>query len=331
MDTRKLLGPVYGPLSKARHSKEFRIAEALMMVPGQIIRKYANSPYFPVVIKGQMGMGALLTHAILICNYAEENQLIARVSSANLLYSPNQRHDLIATYFGPEGGNKGGAFAPLKYLNTWSLFHLNYKTHVSLSEASRLFHTYFSPKPWFGEKVRAIMAKVPGGKFDLSVHYRGTDKAREAPLVDFSTFRDEIARYKNNQGYLEHVFLATDEPAFEYYIRAEFPDVCFHTYNLGFFIDISRGRHFSRMNEEDKAKEAILNMLLLAEAPCLIRSSSNLSAISKFINPEIRTITLNNTHWGSISFPEKEIIDEETTARFQPRTQALKLPNAAGG
>ncbi|MGZ4000076.1 MAG: hypothetical protein ACXVIY_05585, partial [Mucilaginibacter sp.] len=295
-DKRELLGPLFKPLSKARHSKTLRISTAILILPGQIIRARLNLPYFPVDIKGRKGMGALLRDAIQICNYAEQNKLVPRISSTNPLYSSNQ--DVIQTYFGPESMDHTPGLRPLKYLNKWSFFHLKFAKHISIREASRIFWVYLSPKLLISDKVNAVLDGVPNGEFDLSVHYRGTDKVREAPMVSFSVFKDEIVRYQNDHGALHRVFLATDEPVFERYIRDEFPGVVFQTYNLGTPGNTATGRHFSSIKEEDKATEAIVNMFLLARAPCLIRSSSHMSAMSKIINPGIRTITLNRTHWG---------------------------------
>jgi hypothetical protein len=311
LDKRILLGPLFKPLSKARHSKTLRISSALLILPSQIIRARLNFPYFPVDIKGRKGMGALLRDAIQICNYAEQNKLVPRISSTNPLYSSNQRLDVIQTYFGPESTDHTPGLRPLKYLNKWSFLHLKFAKHISIREANRIFWFYLSPKLLIRDKMNAFLDGVPNGEFDLSVHYRGTDKVREAPMVNFSVFKDEMVCYQNTHGPLHHVFLATDEPAFERYIRDEFPGVLFQTYNLGAPGNVSTGRHFSNMNEEDKATEAIVNMFLLARAPCLIRSSSHMSAMSKIINPGIQTITLNRTHWGSGNFPEKEILDEE--------------------
>ena len=308
---RELLGPLFKPLSKAWHSPALRILTAVLMLPGQMIRARSNSSYFLVDIKGRKGMGAMLRDAIQVCNYAEQYKLIPRISSTNPLYTSNPRFDIIQTYFGPENPDHPPGLRPLKYLDKWSFFHLKLPKHLSISEANRIFRVYLWPKLLISDQVNAVLDSLPNGQFDLSVHYRGTDKVREAPMVSFSVFKDEIVRYQNNYGPLNHVFLATDEPAFERYLRREFPGILFETYNLGVPGDSRFGRHFSNMNEEDKATEAIVNMFLLARAPCLIRSSSHLSAMSKIINPAIRTITLNRTHWGSKNFPEKEILDEE--------------------
>jgi hypothetical protein len=258
-------------------------------------------------------MGAVLNHAIRVYNYAEKNKLKAHVSFANPLYLSNTRSDIIHTYF--EMGNT--AYKPrlgtLNYFDKWSLFHLKMPEHVSLSDANKIFWTYFSPKPFIKEKINTALRDIPGHKFDLSIHYRGTDKILEAPIASFFVFRDAIAAYRKDHHQLRHVFLATDEPDFERYIRQEFEDLHFHTYYLGSPGNHKHGRHFSDMSAEDKALEGIVNIFLLAESPFLIRSASHMSGVSKILNPAIRTLTLNRTHWNSTNFPEKQIIEEEAT------------------
>jgi hypothetical protein len=60
-------------------------------------------------------------------------------------------------------------------------------------------------------------------------------------------------------------------------------------------------------------------MLLLSMAPTCIRSSSYLSAISKIMNPNLRTVTLTRDHWGSRAYPEFEILAEEAAHAVRSR------------
>jgi hypothetical protein len=205
----------------------------------------------------------------------------------------------------------------MRYRTLWSFYHLYFAQHIPLASASQLFWTYFPPKPIIADKIDAVLTDVPDRKFDLSIHYRGTDKALEAPLVRFEVFEKAILDFKAGGGSLQSVFLATDDTDFEAFVRQRFPETSFTTYNLGSPNDASRGRHFSNMSPEDKAIESLVNMHLLAAAPTCIRGASYMSAISKILNPALRTVTLNRTHWDSNGFPEQEILDEENAAPRQ--------------
>lgn len=174
-----------------------------------------------------------------------------------------------------------------------------------------MFWKYLPPKSAITDSVNAILDVIPGRQFQLSIHYRGTDKMLEAPLVKFQSYENAIQERVSNGSSLSQVFLATDDVEFELFIKARFPEINFSTFNLGTPSDASRGRHFSDMTPPDKAIESLVNMFLLAAAPICIRSTSYMSGVSKIINPRLRTITLNQTHWGSGHFPENEILAAE--------------------
>jgi hypothetical protein len=311
LDKRKLLGPLFSPLSKAKHSRASRILVAMAWLPSQIVRARSNRPYFAVNIASPKGMGAVLSEALLMCHYAKQNGLVPRITSTNPLYASDAGEDFISTYLGMAHENVVPGLHPMHYRTRWSFYHLDFAWHLSLPEASTLFWTYFPPKQIITDRVEAILANVSGRKFDLSIHYRGTDKALEAPLVNFEVFKKAIFDYKASGCNLNAIFLATDDPDFEAFVRQILPDTSIATYNLGSPIDATRGRHFSDMSPEDKAIESLVNMFLLAAAPTCIRCASYMSAISKIINPELRTVTLNRTHWGSNGFPECEILADE--------------------
>jgi hypothetical protein len=317
LDKRKLLGPLFAPLSKAKHSRASRIIVATLWLPSQLIRKHLNYPYFAVNISSAKGMGAVLVEALLMCHYAEKNGLTPRITSTNRLYAPRSSEDFINLYLGPADQVHGPNLRPMRFNTLWSFYHLNFAHHMSLAEANQLFWAYFPPKPMIIGRVDAVLAGIPNRKFDLSVHYRGTDKVLEAPLVGFEVYEKAILDYQARGGSLQSVFLATDDTDFEAFVRQRFPRTVFTTYNLGSTFDTSRGRHFSDMNPEDKSIEALVNMFLLAAAPTCIRGASYMSAISKILNPALRTVSLNRTHWGSSGFPEYEILAEEDCALRQ--------------
>ena len=315
LDKRKLLGPLFTPLSRAKHSRASRILIATAWLPSQMIRARHNRPYFAVDISSSKGMGAVLTEALLMCHYAEKNQLIPRIISTNPLYAPGAGKDFISHYLGPADQNFETGLRAMRYLTLWSFYHLDFAQHLPLDLAYQLFWTYFPPKPIITDKIDAVLAAIPDRKFDLSIHYRGTDKVLEAPLVGFDEYEKAILDYHASGGNLKFVFLATDDPYFEGFVRKRFPDTNFTTFNVGSPIDTTRGRHFSDMSPEDKAIESLVNIFLLAAAPTCIRSASYMSAISKILNPALRTVSLNRTHWGSSNFPEQELLSEEDSYR----------------
>ena len=284
---------------------------ATAWMPVQVLRQRRNRPFFAVDLVSRYGMGALLSDALLCCAYAEDSGLIPRITSTNPLYASEPGHDFLARFFlNPPAGPVEKALQPMPLRTLYSFYHLDFKQHVPLDRASHLFRSHFAPRPALSDRIEAVREQAPGRRFDLSIHYRGTDKAREAPLVDFTHFEQAV---RNASGAKDPgtVFLATDDTAFEDFIRKRFPSTAFTTFNLGQPADASGGRHFSNLDPHDKALEALVNMFLLAAAPVCIRSSSYMSAMSKVIDPALRTVSLNRTHTGSDLFPEREILANE--------------------
>lgn len=182
---------------------------------------------------------------------------------------------------------------------------------MSLEDANRLLVKYFSPSARVMSQINTVLAQIQADHFDLTVHYRGTDKHLEAPAVAFAAVDDAVRRYIDKHPSVKNVFLATDELTFETHFRSQFPGLHVLTYFVDRDVDSTRGRHFASTPPEEKAREAIVNMFLLARAPMCIRTSSYLSAMSRIINPTLKTQTLSLTHWGSTAFPEKQIIEQE--------------------
>lgn len=313
-DKRRLLGPLFKPLSTLKHSRASRIFVSALWLPSQLLRARRNRPYFAVDISSTKGMGAVISEAVLMCHYAHVNGLVPRIISTNPLYATRPGRDFLGDYLGPEDVDGGPGLRPMRYRTLFSFMHLDFTQHVPLAEASRLFWTYFPPKRTIRDRVDAVLDRVPGRRFDLSIHYRGTDKALEAKLVAFDVYERAVLEHLAAGGCLQTVFLATDDGKFESFIRRRFPDTTFETFNLGSAVDASRGRHFSDLSPSDKATESLVNMFLLAAAPKCIRGASYMSGVSKIINPELATVTLTRTHWGSSEFPEHEILAAENLA-----------------
>lgn len=301
----------------ARHSPLVRRTVALSMLAGQRARARRNHPYFAVDIRGRMGMGAVLAHAIVLNRYAEARDLIPRVMSTNPLYSLAGR-DFLSEYLGPDAAPVDRHLEPLRFDNLESIAFLGIDHHVSIVEANRIFRTYLHPKPVIADLVEAVLTELSIQQFDLSIHYRATDKYLEGAVVAYDSVERAIGRHVNNGGLVDVVLLATDDVQFEEFLRSRLPGTSFITYTRAQPTDRMAPRHFSDMTPEDKAIEALVNILLLARAPRCIRTTSYMSAISKIANPWLVTETLNRTYTGSRLFPEYEVLAEEDGAADGP-------------
>lgn len=316
MDKKALLGPLFPILSKAKHSRATRLTMSLSRWPHSRWCERVNHPYYITDIRGTKGLGALMCDALLICQHAERKKLTPLIISSNRLYCPSKKVDFLGDLFDqPLAGLSHMPRRPIHLHTLWDMRLLGISEDMSLNNAHRLLTTYFSPTAEVVKQISYVLAKIPSDHFDLTIHYRGTDKHLEAPAVTFTAVDDAVRRYIKEHPDTKTVFLATDELKFETHFRAQFPELHVLTYFIGRDVDSTRGRHFASMPPEEKAQEAIVNMFLLARAPMCIRTSSYLSAMSRIINPALKTETLSLTHWGSTAFPEKQIIEQEQSVR----------------
>lgn len=257
-----------------------------------------------------MGMGAVLSHAIVLIRHAEAHGLIPRLTSTNPLFS-RSGDDFLADYLGPNG-HAADRLRPIRFRNVESVFHLRVLHHLSIADANRIFWSHLRPKPVITDRVDGVLRDLSIGQFDLSIHYRGTDKVLEGALVGYESVERAISKHIDGGGLFNVVFLATDDASFDDFVRSRWPGTAFISYTCGHPRNPSVPRHFSDMAPEDKAIEALVNILLLARAPTCIRTTSYMSAISKIANPSLITHTLNRTYRDSRLFPEREVLAEET-------------------
>jgi hypothetical protein len=68
-----------------------------------------------------------------------------------------------------------------------------------------------------------------------------------------------------------------------------------------------------------KAREALVNCLLLARCRALIRTASFLSGWASVFNPELSVIMLNRPYQEALWFPDREVLRHESTRVFADR------------
>lgn len=303
----------YSSLIRARHSKALRTACAFAAYPIQKILQAGNDNYFAVNICGSMGYGALLTHLIKVTKYAHIHGKIPHVISISQLYSANLREDCIAPYIRSKKIDRPIS-RNLHYIsvkNEQNLDVFGVPQHMNLVEANMLFNEYYEFQDIIHDTVQNIMRKAEVAEFDLSIHYRCTDKQFEAPTVPLDRFTEYLKTILTEKHRYKNVFIATDSDLFNAKIQDLFHSTKVTSFQLG-HVNAGEPRHFSSLPNQDKALEAIVNMILLSKSKLCIRTASYLSAWSKILNPALETITLNRTFGGSTLFPERQICAAET-------------------
>lgn len=186
-----------------------------------------------------------------------------------------------------------------KHYAPWSALKENVPRH----EAHALASKYIRPKKRILEKVNQFCKQYFSQHNVIGVHYRGTDKAGEAPRVSYETASQTIQNVLQQRGTPQkpcRIFIATDEQAFIDYARSLWGDsVCYRntirSTNEQKAIHYNDGRSPYQLGEE-----AIIDMLLLSKSDIIIRTSSNLSLWSTYFNLTVPVIELSH-RYGLVS------------------------------
>jgi hypothetical protein len=284
---------------KLKGSEVVRTSKALVgYLPYRMAVSSGNGVVYD--INDRMGMGAILATAVRIHAWSEDTGIPASIISTSPLYAAGP--SFLENYF-DRPPLLTSAASMGRVAQDW-ICRKAMPQHISLVRASQIFSKYFKPKSVLTSVVDEMIASKA---FDLSIHFRGTDKVLESGKVEYESI------LRKAQPYLEtgkKVFLATDDAEFSRIIRHEYPNIEFVSYDLG-ETQKNVPRHFSNLAESDKAMEALVNMFAIAKSPLCVRTSSYMSSFSKIINPSLQTITINKTESSVPRFPEYEIIQAE--------------------
>jgi len=149
----------------------------------------------------------------------------------------------------------------------------------------------------------------------VGVHFRGTDKALEAPRVSREHCLDVLQRYLRNDNSIKAVFVASDEQELVDFIKKEVTDIPVYSHNDHYRSNDHQPAHMKigQGNGYEKGEDALVNALLLSKCSTLIRTTSFLSAWASIFNPGLNVILLNTPYPNKFWFPESEIFSTRNT------------------
>lgn len=148
-------------------------------------------------------------------------------------------------------------------------------------------------RPEIPEAASAYQKSQMGGHPFIGIHYRGTDKLlSEAVRVPYASILDQLARLDPTIRF----FVATDEQAFLDAIREKFGDrVAYRDHHRS--TDGTPVHHFDAGHETlgyTRGQEAIMDAILLSRCNGMIRTPSNLSLASTFMDPKIPVLIFDS-------------------------------------
>jgi Nodulation protein Z (NodZ) len=175
----------------------------------------------------------------------------------------------------------------------------------TIEEIGELVRRNLPIKQEIAEKVDRFCDAHFRGKKILGVHFRGTDKAVEAPRVSEEAMRQTVANYLSANNDVDALFVASDERTFQGYMRDSFPDIpIIHSQSdvdVHFQVDLGSGNY-------RKGEEALIDCLLLSRCGAVVRTASFLSAWASIFNPKLPIVMVNRPYDHSLWFPDRELI-----------------------
>lgn len=290
-------------LGRVRHSRPVRIAQSVPATMGARFQMARGTTRINAEICGRMGMGGMLSNAVQMAWLAERSGIDVSFSFTNNLYAaPDGSPDWLPAFFERHDEGVGEPAIPLKINQRWDYLCLGSGLNLTLQDGHRLFHKYLG----FNEAMRNMavgFAKTHSLGESLGVHFRGTDKVREARQSSHQQMLDMIA-FRLRDRHFAGIFLATDEPAFEDAVRSTFPETPVSSYNEAALSRSDGPIHFSGGDGFLKGREAVLNMMLLSNCAELVRTPSLLSGWAQVLSPQMPTQIINADGSRTATFPD---------------------------
>lgn len=235
-----------------------------------------------------------ILYGLSICE-KEGIQPIVRLGK-NHLYFDESKGNNVFTYFFDQEQPPLGKHPVMTVLNMGG--YLNW-CNISTKEkvfSNLLINKFFRLREEMAQLIDSFQRTYFGASRMLGIHYRGTDKVQETPLVSFTVYCRKIELLLE-KGSCDKFFFATDELELREYVKMRFKEKAV-LYDIEGMLPVAGhngvGLHFmpgssSFMN----AKNAIIECYLLARCDFLMSSyKSSMSLFPTFINPDIHHIII---------------------------------------
>lgn len=170
-------------------------------------------------------------------------------------------------------------------------------TTLSREAVFQIIEEHIKVKKQIKKKVEKFVEETFSNQHIIAIHYRGTDKIREAPRVSYAEMIDNVNNYIITHSLENYkIFIATDEQLFVDTMKAIFHNsvVVYESKRSLDGTPLHYGR--SDLDPYKQGEDALIDCLLLARSDVLIRTSSNLSLWSTFFNPYIPVIEVSQAY-----------------------------------
>lgn len=274
-----------------------------------LARYNTRSGVLGVEIRSTVGLGAKLEWCLEIMAYCNDKGLLPQFRFSY----PGAPQS--ADHFGPLFSIRGSQARQARFVTISSIIELDlgkdYDRVLTIGLAHDLINKYLVVREDVVSEVDDFCRGRFGNRRVVGVHYRGTDKVQESPLVSYVMVRRNIEHYLELYPKTDCVFVATDDANFLDYVQNA---------SLGPMIvwrgDSFRSRDGRSVHESadtDKYtmnRDALVNCLILSRCEALLKTASILSGWSKLFNPRLPVVMLSKPHQEHLWFPERALVGE---------------------
>jgi hypothetical protein len=279
-----------------------------------MVRYNTGNGILPVEIRSTVGLGAKLEWCLEILAYSNEHNLIPQFKFSY----PNSGK--FEDYFSRFFSLKCIQERPVRFVKISSIIELDlgkdYDTVLNIGLANYLINKYLFVREDVISEVEDYCCQHFANRRVLGVHYRGTDKVLESPMIPYDRVKRNIERYLEIYPETDCVFIATDDISF-----LENMENTSVGRPLLFRNDSFRSRNGDSIHESaytnkyEINRDAIVNCLILSRCDALLKTASILSGWSKLFNPQLPTVMLSAPYSEHLWFPERDLVNNNL---FEP-------------
>jgi len=275
-----------------------------------LLEQRAKKGFYAVDLKtNAMGLGARIINMLEILLYCDTKGYIPAFK-----FNYPEEKATYTDYFGELFLYKNLSTPALNTLqftainDTSELVWKNYDKKLSLSIAKDLFDKYFSFNPMILDEVDSFSGRWFSGKQVLGVHYRGSDKATEAPVVSLDKLHSHIINILKNNPALNLVFVSSEEKStIQYLTDLNLPVPVIYR-DDAIRSDNGQQIHLQKQNSKSVInRDAMVNCLLLSRCDYLLKNASLLSDCSVIFNPKLKVSVMSAPYGHATWWPTSEI------------------------
>jgi len=209
-----------------------------------------------------------------------------------LYFDPEKGENWWSYYFHPVSfGTTDGVFLNRVPRRWKRKFTKKGGSKLSRNEAHALIAKYIHVNEDLVQDVLKFKKEYFSKNLTIGIHYRGTDKIREARRVSYEEVFEAVEQYLEHIKPSEYkIFVATDERQFLEEMKKRFKDKII--FISSYRSEDGKPVHMKYKNSYEMGRQAVLDCLLLSETHFLFRTPSNLSLCSGYFNPDLPIVDL---------------------------------------